>query len=59
MTTEEELPDIDAHDVGKKAEEEKIFKPEDVVAVHPGTLRNSINLEWSHVTQALQGVGCG
>ena len=33
MTTEEELPDIDAHDVGKKAEEEKIFKPEDVVAV--------------------------
>ena len=38
MTTEEELPDIDAHDVGKKAEEEKIFKPEDVVAVHPGTL---------------------
>ena len=38
MTTEEELPDIDAHDVGKKAEEEKIFKPEDVVAVQPGTL---------------------
>ena len=38
MTTEEELPDIDAHDAGKKAEEEKIFKPEDVVSVQAGTL---------------------